>query len=65
MTSPRENWDVFIRCRDCGWESKRKGDYSCEVIETKRGRGRMVLIGVPQDCPRCHSLHVVEGKSDG
>ena len=69
MTGPRDNWDVFVRCRDCGRQRKlapRQLDYSRIVTEMENGdRCRLVLIGIPQDCPRCHNLHVVEGAPSG
>jgi hypothetical protein len=59
---PRLNWDVLIRCKDCG-EVRRvvKPDKGVEVIERESGPPlRMVLIWVPNACPECKNIRAVD-----
>jgi hypothetical protein len=60
--SIRLNWDVFIRCVDCG-EVYRvlKPSATTELIEGEgHPPGRMVLINVPNACPKCHNIREAE-----
>jgi hypothetical protein len=55
---PRLNWEVMIVCRDCGTEYEvTKPNSSVELLPK---RGRMILVHVPNECPKCHSLHQVD-----
>lgn len=55
----RLNWEVTIICRECRAEFDIvKPDASVQVLDN---RNRMILITVPNECPKCHSLRTVEG----
>jgi len=60
---PRLNWDVLIRCKDCG-EVRRvlKPDTSVELVEREAGGPlRMVLVWIPNACPDCKNIREVGG----
>lgn len=55
--TPRLNYEVFVRCLDCGNEHLvLSPDPSKEVLENNT---RLVLIAVQNDCPKCHNLRMV------
>jgi hypothetical protein len=56
-----KNWSVSITCVDCGSSfDVPNPSYSNERLE-KEGL-RLILLTVPNECPRCHNLRVVEQK---
>ena len=63
-TSERENrlnWEVRIRCLDCGAEFVVNNvSASLEVLEGSSGApARMVVLGVPNFCPECRNIRLV------
>lgn len=55
---PRLNWRVMIVCRDC--ETEYEVDKPASSVDLLPKRGRMLLVHVPNECPKCHSLHAAD-----
>lgn len=58
---PRVNWEVLIRCKDCGAQFQVvKPAASLDVLEGESGKpGRLLLVGAPNACPECHNIRPV------
>lgn len=64
QTSERENrlnWEVRIRCLDCGAEFVVDGvSASLDVLEGSSGApARLVVLGIPNACPECRNIRLV------
>ena len=55
---PRVNWRVLIECLECGATYHIMKPASS--TERLSNGNRMLLVTVPNECPECHSLRVVE-----
>lgn len=63
MSGLKEHWKIIIECRSCGERFEMTHpNYSVDQIRSKnlRGPARMVLIGVPEVCPKCHNLEAAK-----
>lgn len=57
MPKIRLNYEVFVRCLDCGAErAVDNADPSKEILENNT---RLILVAVQNDCPQCHNLRMV------
>ena len=54
------HWQVHITCLTCAAEFDVDADPSRDVVLAKSGqRKRLLLLWVPNECPKCHNLRVV------
>lgn len=53
------NWTFRIVCNDCGAEYD-VGNPNPSVTRLAKGL-RMVMLMIPNECPSCHNLKVIQG----
>lgn len=56
--TPRNNWVFTITCVDCLEDfDVLSVSYSTTLVNDRRGR--MAVLTIPNECPKCHNLTVV------
>jgi len=66
LAPTRLNWKVAVECVDCGTEfNVPKPDPSTEVLKLDgHPDARMIVVTVPNACPLCHNIRVVDEPND-
>ena len=65
VSKERVNWKVAIMCVDCDAVFAANADPSKDVIVNSSGvRVRLLMLAVPNECPKCHSIRVVEKSTE-
>jgi hypothetical protein len=59
LPAKRRSWAFVAICRDCGEQYKIDDSIVDAQVDTMPNRIRLFMLHLPNECPACHSLHVV------